>query len=416
MHYVIIGAGPAGVVAAETLRNEAPTDEITLVGAEDAPPYSRMAIPYMLSGRINEGGTYLRKDNHHYRDLGIATRCARVERVDTHAKTLLLDDGESLTYDRLLIATGSHPVMPELPGSDLPGVKNCWTLEDARAIVARAQPGSRVVLIGAGFVACVIIKALLDRGVDLTIMLGGSGRMVRSMMDEDAGRLIRRWCEQEKGIRIVSGARTERFENDVEVVLESGERLQADLVIVASGVRTNTGFLAGSGIDVDVGIKVDEHMQTSVPDVYAAGDVAQGRNLSTGEWDVHAIQPTAVEHGRIAALNMLGKRASHRGSLAMNVLDAADLITCSYGLWQGKEGGTTARFIDDENYRYLRLEFFDNRLVGVNCVGMTEFTGCARGLIQSGTPLGEWEAVLQREPVRLKEAYVACAGNRPATS
>lgn len=413
MHYVIIGAGPAGVVAAETLRNEEPLGEVTLIGAEDAPPYSRMAIPYLLSGRINEGGTYLRKDNHHYRDLGIRTRRARVEQVDTTAKRLTLDDGDTVAYDRLLIATGSHPVMPRLPGSELPGVQNCWTLEDARVIVERAQPGSRVILIGAGFVACVIIKALLDRGVDLTILLGGSGRMVRSMMDEDAGRLIRRWCEEEKGIRIVSGARTERFEDDVAVVLDDGRRLEADLVIVASGVRTNTAFLDGSGIDVDVGIKVDENMQTSVPDVFAAGDVAQGRNLSTGEWDVHAIQPTAVEHGRVAALNMLGKRVTHRGSLAMNVLDAADLVTCSYGLWQGKEGGTSAHFLDDANYRYLRLEFFDNRLVGVNCVGMTEFTGCARGLIQSGTPLGEWEAVLQREPVRLKEAYVACAGNRP---
>ena len=413
MHYVIIGAGPAGVVAAETLRNEEPLGEVTLIGAEDAPPYSRMAIPYLLSGRINEGGTYLRKDNHHYRDLGIRTRRARVEKVDTTAKRLTLDDGDTVAYDRLLIATGSHPVMPRLPGSELPGVQNCWTLEDARVIVERAQPGSRVILIGAGFVACVIIKALLDRGVDLTILLGGSGRMVRSMMDEDAGRLIRRWCEEEKGIRIVSGARTERFEDDVAVVLDDGRRLEADLVIVASGVRTNTAFLDGSGIDVDVGIKVDENMQTSVPDVFAAGDVAQGRNLSTGEWDVHAIQPTAVEHGRVAALNMLGKRVTHRGSLAMNVLDAADLVTCSYGLWQGKEGGTSAHFLDDANYRYLRLEFFDNRLVGVNCVGMTEFTGCARGLIQSGTPLGEWEAVLQREPVRLKEAYVACAGNRP---
>jgi len=412
MRYVIIGAGPAGVVAAETIRHEDPVAEIMLIGAEDAPPYSRMAIPYLLSGRINEGGTHLRKDHHHYRDLGIHTRHAHVRQVDTSNRMLTLEGGEQVAYDRLLIATGSHPVLPRIPGNDLPGVQNCWTLEDARQIAERAQPGSRVVLVGAGFVACVIIKSLLDRGVQLTILLGGSGRMVRSMMDEHAGYLIRRWCEKERGIRIVSGARTVRYQDDVEVVFDDGSTLTADLVIVASGVRTNTDFLGGSGIEIDTGIKVDEHMQTSVADVFAAGDVAQGRNLSTGGWDVHAIQPTAVEHGRIAALNMVGKRVRHQGSLAMNVLDTAGLISCSYGLWQGKEGGQTALFLDESSYRYLRLEFFDNRLVGINCVGMTEHTGCARGLIQSATPLGDWEAVLVRDPVRLKEAYVACTRAR----
>ena len=130
MKHIILGNGPAGVVAAETLRRAAPADEILLVGNEDAPPYSRMAIPYLLEGNIDESGTYLRKADDHFAGLGIGQHRGRVVAVNSEKQTILFDDGHFESYDRLLIATGSHPVRPPIPGIDLPAVQTCWTLDD----------------------------------------------------------------------------------------------------------------------------------------------------------------------------------------------------------------------------------------------------------------------------------------------
>ena len=164
-HHVILGAGPAGVIAAETLRKHAPQDSITLVGDEPDAPYSRMAIPYLLIGNIDENGTYLRKSASHFEDLRITQVKARVTRVDAAGKTVQLNNGQSLGFDNLLIATGSHPVRPPIAGMDLPGVHPCWTLADARAIQSKATRGKRVLQMGAGFIGCIIMEALQQRGV-----------------------------------------------------------------------------------------------------------------------------------------------------------------------------------------------------------------------------------------------------------
>ncbi len=169
-HHVILGAGPAGVIAAETIRKHAPADTITLVGDEPDAPYSRMAIPYLLIGNIDERGTYLRKSASHFDDLRIQQVKAKVTKVDAKARTVALDNGQSLAFDKLLIATGSHPVRPPIPGMDLPGVHPCWTLADARAIQDLAKPGARVLQMGAGFIGCIIMEALASRGVKLSVV------------------------------------------------------------------------------------------------------------------------------------------------------------------------------------------------------------------------------------------------------
>ena len=148
MKYLILGNGPAGVVAAETLRRNDKAGEIVMVGSENLPPYSRMAIPYFLEGNIDERGMYLRKDSQHFADLGITEKDAKAVRLDTDAKTVHYADGSSETYDRLLIATGSRPFQPPIPGINRPQVQNCWTMTDVRAIAALTKPGSRVLQLG----------------------------------------------------------------------------------------------------------------------------------------------------------------------------------------------------------------------------------------------------------------------------
>lgn len=406
MKHVIVGGGPAGVTAAETLRKVEPTADITLIGGEAGPPYCRMAIPYYLAGNIAEQGTYFRHEADHYVRLGIRYLNDRIEAVSTAERRIRLRGGDELPYDRLLIATGSRPAMLPAPGLDTPGVHPCWTLDDARHIAARAKAGAEVVLIGAGFVACIIMQALAQRGMKLTVVAGSSGRMVRSMMDETAGGLIMNWC-REHGVVVLTGQRVAAIEAGPTVLLADGQALKAELVVVASGVRPNTEFAVEAGIAVDEGIVIDEHLRTSVEDIFAAGDVAQGPDFSTRTRSVHAIQPTATEHGRVAALNMAGRPIAYRGSLGMNVLDTLGLISSSFGQWQGVAGGETAIHLDAARFRYMDLKFDGDRLIGVNSVGRTENLGALRGLIQKRVSLGAWKDRLMANPYRFMEALVA---------
>lgn len=406
MNYVIVGDGPAGVTAAEALRRIDPRGEIALIGGEAGPPYSRMAIPYFLAGDIAEAGTYFRRADDHYARLGIHHLSDRVEEISTLDHRVRLGVAGLLPYDRLLVATGSRPAMLPVSGLDTPGVYPCWTLADARQIAARAREGANVVLVGAGFVACIIMQALAHRGMNLTVVTGSSGRMVRSMMNETAGGLIMRWC-REKGVRILTGQRVAAIDAGPTVVLADGEALKADLVVVASGVRPNTEFAAAAGVVTAEGIVVDEFLKTSVEDIFAAGDVAQGPDFSTRTRSIHAIQPTATEHGRVAAMNMAGRSVAYRGSLGMNVLDTLGLISSSFGQWQGVEGGDAAVHLDEAHFRYMDLRFDGDKLVGVNSVGHTENLGALRGLIQNRVPLGPWKARLMANPYRFMEALVA---------
>jgi NADPH-dependent 2,4-dienoyl-CoA reductase/sulfur reductase-like enzyme len=408
MHHVIVGAGPAGVVAAETLRRLQPDAGVTLIGDEPEPPYSRMALPYYLIKQIPEQGTHLRKSAGHFERLRIEVRRARVDGVDAKARRLTLAGGVAIGYDKLLVATGSRPMQPPVPGIDSPGVFNCWTLADGRAIASRLQPGTRVVLMGAGFIGCIILEALAASGADLTV-IEMLDRMVPRMMNDKAGNLIKKWCEA-KGVKVHTSTRvTEIYPRGaaLEVVLDNGTRVAADLVVSATGVKPNTDLLTGTAVEIAGGVLIDRHMRTSDADIYAAGDVAQGRDFSTGDRSVQAIQPTAVEHGQIAARNMAGASVAHRGSVNMNVLDTLGLISSSFGLWMGASGGDSAELYSPERYRYLNLQFQDDVLVGATSLGLTQHVGVLRGLIQSKTRLGAWKKKLIEDPTRIMEAYLA---------
>jgi NAD(P)H-nitrite reductase large subunit len=420
MHYVVLGAGPAGVTAAETLRQHDRNAQITMIGAEpEKAPYSRMAIPYLLDGRIGEHGTHLRQDDEHFTKLGITYGVGRATGIDTKAKRIALEGGSGLAYDRLLIATGASPIIPRMEGASQPGVHTCWTLSDARELLKHAHKGQSVVLVGAGFIGCIVLEALHARGCDLTVV-ELAPRMVARMMDETAGGMLTRWC-REHGVKVFTGTKVEmilpgsgRGSSRFAVHLSDGSAVNAGLVVLAAGVRSNIGFLAGSGIETGNGIKVDQFLRTTAPDVYAAGDCCEGFDLSTGKPEMLAIQPVAVEHGRIAGQNMAGVATPHRGSLNMNVLDTMGLISSSFGLWQGAERGYTGKVIDQDKFKYLKLEFDGDRMVGAQCVGMTDHVGMLRGLIQTGFRLGSWRDKLMAAPERLREAYISVAQGAPS--
>lgn len=434
MHHVILGAGPAGVIAAETIRKHAPADAITLVGDEPEAPYSRMAIPYLLIGNVDESGTYLRKSATHFDDLRITQVKAKVTRVDAANQTVHMDNGEAIRFDRLLIATGSQPVRPPIDGMDLPGVHACWTLEDARAIQALAKPGARVLQMGAGFIGCIIMEALASRGVKLSVVEMGD-RMVPRMMGPVAGGMIRDWCEA-KGVQVFTGTKveaitqgansgsekgllgklaavvgmaSEKSSGALQVRLSSGQTVEADLVISATGVRPAIGFLKDSGITCLQGVLTDQYLQTNVPGIYAAGDCAEAFDQVSGKTIVSAIQPNAAEQARVAALNMVGQKAELKGVTQINVLDTLGLISTSFGNWEGVAGGQSAVLTDKAAGRHLSLQFQDDVMVGCNSVGWTEHVGVMRGLVEGQVPLGDWKDRLLHDPTLLMAAYLDCA-------
>jgi NAD(P)H-nitrite reductase large subunit len=414
-HHLILGAGPAGVIAAETIRKLATNDAITIVGDEPEPSYSRMAIPYLLMGTIDERGTYLRKSLTHFEDLKVKVVRGHVKSVQAATKTVVLDNGQTLGYDTLLIATGSHPVHPPIPGIESEGVHPCWTLADARAIAALATKGARVLQLGAGFIGCIIMEALAARGVELSVVEMGD-RMVPRMMGPTAGGMIRDWVES-KGVQVFTGTKVESITagKPFRVLLSNGKTVEADLVISAAGVRPAIGYLKDSGITCLLGVLTDEHLQSSVAGVYAAGDCAEAFDKVSGKMIVSAIQPNAAEQARVAGANMVafsrGKAAasSLKGVTQINVLDTLGLISTSFGDWQGRPGGEHVELTDIKAGRHLSLQFQDDVLVGCNSVGWTEHVGVMRGLVEGQVKLGEWKERLKQDPTQLMQAYLASA-------
>jgi NAD(P)H-nitrite reductase large subunit len=420
MHHVIIGGGPAGVIAAETIRKQAPYDNITIISDEAVPAYSRMAIPYLLMGNVKEDGTYLRKNPNHLKKLHINWAQAGVKLVDIAIKKIALTSGVEVTFDTLLIATGSHPIKPPIPGIDSEGVHTCWTMEDARHIMALANKGSRVLQLGAGFIGCIIMEALAARGVKLSVVEMGD-RMVPRMMGPTAGGMIRDWV-QDKGVEVFTATKVESIEagTPLKVKLSNGKTVEADLVISAAGVRPAIGFLKDSGITCLLGVLTDAHLQTNMPGIFAAGDCAEAFDKVTGKTIVSAIQPNAAEQARVAGMNMVAfsrgqaMQAELKGVTQINVLDTLGLISTSFGDWQGQPDGEHVELTDLKQGKHLSLQFKDDVLVGCNSVGWTEHVGVMRGLVEGKVKLGEWKDHLKADPTKLMQAYIASAQGQQA--
>jgi NAD(P)H-nitrite reductase large subunit len=262
---------------------------------------------------------------------------------------------------------------------------------------------------GAGFIGCIIMEAMALRGVELTVVEMGD-RMVPRMMGPGAGGMIKRWVEK-KGVAVHTSMRVEAIsagkDGAVDVRLANGQTLAADLVISATGVQPNVGFLKGSGVACQRGVLTDDRTQSNVAGVYAAGDCAEAFDGATGKPLVSATQPNAADQAACAALNMVGREARLASVTQINVLDTLGLVSSSFGRWEGVPGGDRVELTDDANFKHLRLEFEGDVLVGANAIGFTEHVGILRGLVQGRVRLGAWKDHLLHEPTRLAEAYLA---------
>ncbi|MGH7266036.1 MAG: NAD(P)/FAD-dependent oxidoreductase [Candidatus Rokuibacteriota bacterium] len=412
--HVIVGGGTAGHNAINAIRQEergAERSEIVLVA--DERPYSRMVLPYYLGRTIAESHVYTITPAR-LAQLGVKTHLGRrATGLDAGAGKLTLDDGATVEYDDLLVATGSSAVKPPVPGADGPGVHSFWTLEQARRVVAETTAGSHVVMVGAGFIAFTILNSILALGARLTIV-EIAPQILPRMIDRDGAAIVDGWLRKH-GVEVRTGVALTAVEaagGKRRLAFKDGSRLDADVVIMATGIRTNLGWLEGSGIRVDKGVVVDERLRSSAPNVYAAGDVAEGRDLVTGQPDVHAIEPTAMEHGRVVGANMAGRDLAYRGSLLMNILDVCRLDVASFGRWDdpGAEVVTAQR---PDRHAYRKLLWQGDRLTGAMIVGLaddvwtTNDVGMLKGLVQTGARLGKWKEHLRANPFDVKPAFVA---------
>jgi NAD(P)H-nitrite reductase large subunit len=321
-------------------------------------------------------------------------------------------------FDDLLIATGSSPLRPPITGTDLPGVEPLWSLAHTDRVLKHAAslqpPGRtpRVVLVGAGFIGFIVLNAMYKRKWQLTVV-EREGQVLPRMLDAPAADQVRRWLTM-RGIPVHCGATVREIRRQSDgakaVELSDGPPLIADIVILATGIRPNLDVVEGSGIATGDAILVDDRMRTNFPHVYAGGDVAEGPVLGGGR-AVHPIQPTAVDHGRVAGANMAGHAVHYPGSMLMNVVDICGLQGASFGRWDDATAEATT--IDNPaDSIYRKLLFRDDRICGAifagkaNDLGMLTDVGMVKGLMQTQTRLGPWKQHLRDHPFDVRRAYV----------
>jgi nitrite reductase (NADH) large subunit len=376
MKVVIVGAGPAGVTAAETLRSFDRSAEIVMFSAEPYPPYSPPAMAdHFLTGSM----LHLWRGNDWPARVGVDYRPGTAVRGLEAEKHLLKLDGDAhLTYDKLVIASGSRLYAP-LEGNELPGIYNFKSLTAAEGLVDRVKSGEvrNALIVGAGFIGVEIAILLRKLGLEVTMLEMLDHVMPRVLAPETAAHVEA--ALQGMGVRLRLNTKAVAFVGNGRaegVTLEDGEIVKSDVLIAATGVRPTTDWLEGSGLEVNWGIHVEEHMRTSLPDVFAAGDVVAGTDRLTGERFVNAIFPNAVAQGIVVGLNLAGHTVVAEGTDRMNSLKHLGVPVVAAGLKEGDE------VLHQQRGGGMRLLFLkDHRLVGFQIVGDVSPAGVLRSLM-----------------------------------
>ena len=381
MKYVIIGNGIASIGAIEGIRKVDTENQILIIGSEDAPAYGRPLISYLLAGKITPDRLTLRPLEFYEKSKVALKLGTTVASIDAKAKTVTTDKGEEIAYENLLVATGGNPFTPPIPGADGADVYNFTNLAHAQTLISKAGEIKRAVVIGGGLIGLKAGESLFDRGVDVTI-LELSPRILSLAFDENAASLAGSRLA-EVGLNVRCGVSAKEIQRDKDgklkgVHLTDGDFLQCDVVVIAIGVVPNYNLAKEAGIAVDRGIQVDDHMRASADGVFAAGDVAQAKDLLFGEDRVIPIWTNAYNQGFCAGKNMAGKDTPFTGSLSMNSISFYGLPTISVGTVNPPEGDDSyeiATSLDEKKKSYRKLVFHNDRLVGYVLVGDIDMAG-----------------------------------------
>ena len=389
MNHVIIGNGIAGVSAAESIRQLDDSGSIFMVGDEPVEPYCRPMISLVLEGVISPAKLPIR-DSGFYNALNITPVLgSRVSRMDVDAKTLFLSDGKTLPFDKLLIASGADP-RPIKASAALANIFFMRNQHQVLKILESLPKARHALVLGGGLVGFKAACGLLHRGIDVTMLIR-SGYPLSLQVDEIAGGMILAELTR-RGLNVRVGVEVTGFQGADAVTgafLSDGTEISCDLVIVGKGVLPALSFVPRDRIQVDLGIVVDDHLQTSCPGIYAAGDVAESMDVARKTRWVNAIWPEAVAQGRIAGMNMAGRAVVYKGSLSRNVIRIFGLDILAAG-WVNAPDDPRFTVLSEHNRRlntYRRLVFEGDRLIGATLVNRIETGGILTAMIQNEIPV-----------------------------
>ncbi|MBR5767132.1 MAG: NAD(P)/FAD-dependent oxidoreductase [Clostridia bacterium] len=377
--YVIVGNGTAAVGCIEGIRSVDPEGAITVISEENRPVYSRPLISYYLENKTDLRRMMYRPEGFYEKNGCEVLYGKRAGSIDPAARTVTLCDGSAIPYDALCAATGSRPFVPPFEGLDR--VKNRFgfmTLDDALALEAALTKESRVLIVGAGLIGLKCAEGIRDRVGSVTVC-DLADRVLSSILDADCASVVQEHLEK-NGISFMLGDTAVRFDGNT-AYMKSGAEVGFDVLVLAVGVRANSGLIKDAGGEVNRGIIVNEKCETSVENVYAAGDCAEGYDASLGANRVLAILPNAYMQGYTAGVNMAGGEAVFDNAIPMNSIGFFGLHMMTAGTYDGemteeKRGGSLRRF-------FVK----DGLLGGYMLIGATDRAGIYTSLIREKTPL-----------------------------
>ncbi|MBP5311434.1 MAG: NAD(P)/FAD-dependent oxidoreductase [Clostridia bacterium] len=377
--YVIIGNGTAAVGVIEGIRSVDPSGTVTVISEEDHHVYSRPLISYYLEGRTDLQRMKYRDDDFYEKNRCkvLFGRCA--ESLDPDAKTVCLDDGTIISYDRLAVAAGSRPFVPPVEGLDTVKSKFTFmTLDDALGLEKALTADAKVLIVGAGLIGLKCAEGIRGKAGSITVC-DLADRVLSSILDGGCASVVQKHLES-NGISFMLSDTAVRFDGN-KAFMKSGRTVSFDVLVMAVGVRANTELFKNAGGEVNRGIIVSSRMETSLPDVYAAGDCTEGFDSSAGVRRVLAILPNAYMQGRTAGVNMAGQKAEMNNAIPMNSVGFFGLHIMTAGSYEGdmaeeKNDGTVKRFFTKDGY-----------LKGFILIGGTERAGILTSLIRDKIPL-----------------------------
>ena len=381
MKYVIIGNSAAGIAAIEGIRSTDESGEIVLVSDEPHFTYGRPLISYYLMGATDPEHMRYRPADFSEKNNVRTLFGVRAEKIDAEKKQVVLSDGKTLDYDKLLVATGSRPFVPPMEGLD--GVKKKFsfmTFDDALALEKAIGPKTRVLIVGAGLIGLKCCEGIAER-VKSVAVVDLANHVLPSILDEYGAQIVQRTLEA-KGVKFYLSDSVARFEEKT-ATLKSGARIDFDVLVVAVGVRPNVELVKNAGGEVRRGIAIDERGETSLKDVYAAGDCTESRDIVTGDHKILALMPNAYLQGHCAGVNMAGGDEVFDKAVAMNAIGFFGTHVLTAGVYTGDS------FEEKEGDKYKKLFYKDGYLNGFILVNEPERAGIYTSLIRDRTPLSQ---------------------------
>ncbi len=399
MEYVIIGNSAAAIGAVEGIRSIDKKGNITIISDEPYHTYSRPLISYYLSGKVDEVKMAYRKKDF-YEANNVTTRLGvKVLAIDPESRKVILQNGETVDYDKVLVATGGKPFIPPMPGLNKEGVYSFIKLDDVKAIEKVALKNTKAVIVGAGLIGLKAAEALVKRGVEVTVV-ELANRVLSAILDEEAAAIVQSNLE-EHGVkfRLNTTLCEVTGKDKVQgVTLKDGKEIPCDFVVVAIGVTPNVNVVKNTEVKLNRGIIVSETMETNLADVYAAGDVTEGYDTIYGEKRVIPILPNAYSQGEVAGLNMAGQRVEFKGGFAMNSIGFYDLPMITAGIIKPETTEYKVSTVNiPERKFYKKMVLKDNQLVGFICLNKIDRAGIYTSLIADKTDVSSFKDDLLKE-------------------